>query len=1423
MKIKISKERGSMKKVITKRILACMMAVITLAVAIPFDGIEAFANGVEAAETYYMEDFTYPEAVDNEYFLPADWSVAGNAPSLTAIRYDGDNYYYEVGRAGDTGSSYIGKIFTENLADQYFLSMDINYTNSANVNLFMYENRLNAGNLAIRVGIKKDGNGGYLYAFDGGTQKTLVENMESLGWINLSYIINNETKEYEVVLSDLNGEVFYQSDVLAYNNSSASKAGAISINCDLEASILVDNICLASIAAEEPETEPVTEPETEPVTEPETEPETEPVTEPEFPYIDFYLEEFTYPESLNDEAFLPEDWSTAGVQPSVTAIRQESDNYYYEIGRPGETGSSYIGKKFNMTLPDQYTLSLDMKYINSATVNLVMYESSLNSGNLAVRSGITKNNSGGALCAYDGGNNKVLVSNMESYGWVNLSYVIDNAARKYEVVLTSLTGEELYHSEQLSFYSSIAGKAGAFAFNCNAEASIMVDNIRLSGEEKPYVPTPAEGLPEKTGKVTLSSTDTGYILSNDYTKITINTADANVTSMIRYISENSNYEDGGYEVLGGVGYGYYLLNYVQDGVRGQNAIKNAVGEIVKDEEDYCEIMLTMDDCTQSPVALEFHFVMEDDTEGVYMYARSRRATGATGKIEIEQSRYAFRLDSRLYGYGSVADKDLVKFPELEEYGQRLFDSTNIMSDGSIYTKYMNYSYQYNSFVCGAYGDGLGFSLVTPSREWAGGGYTKQDIDVHDSGSSATRLVNWHLSTAHSGTGNAKVSEDWEKLYGPILWYANEGTSKEAVRQDAIEKTESEVNAWPYNWVEDEGYSISTRSEVKGNFSVKNGEIVDVNNDITPEGVYGWAVLSDTRSTHWQKDNEYYEFYAPIQEDGSFLITGVRPGTYKININVNGVIGEYEQNNIIVEESTTVDLGNIVWDDPIYGDTLWTIGIADRTAEEYFRANPYRYWGGHLMFDQLFPNGVNYKVGESDYTKDWYFVHMASQTSGLLEHNDGSFYFDENEGVVKYNASLGSAITVDDERWKGDQATNWNILFDSDQAYSNGKATLVVAISGARQATLVVHINGVKVMDVLNIGGSGALPRCSLADQYTSRLIEFDATLLKKGENVISLSHESPCYAEGQTEIDEMYAYKSIIYDAIRLDVDTNEPEEETEEETETGSQTETDTQKETDKTVKLINQAKLKITGVNNRLTFGNSATLKASGGSGGGAISYEIISGKNYISLNSSSGKLLATGIGQVTIKITKSGTSKYSPTSTTVTFKTVMPKKNDTIIVGNNKYKVAEIKANKETLSFEGIVDKNVKKVTIPPTVKIGSVKYKVTEIAKNALKNRKKLTSVSIGKNIISIGNSAFQGCTSLKAVTTPSNIVKIGKKAFYNAKKLKTIIIKSKKLTKIGAKAFGGIHKNAKVSVPKSKRDQYSKLLSGKGISKTAKIQ
>ena len=211
------------------------------------------------------------------------------------------------------------------------------------------------------------------------------------------------------------------------------------------------------------------------------------------------------------------------------------------------------------------------------------------------------------------------------------------------------------------------------------------------------------------------------------------------------------------------------------------------------------------------------------------------------------------------------------------------------------------------------------------------------------------------------------------------------------------------------------------------------------------------------------------------------------------------------------------------------------------------------------------------------------------------------------------------------------------------------------------------------------------------------------------------------------------------------------------------------------------------------------------------------------------------------------------------------------DTSDDGKATYKVTKSDLEKGTVTYVAPTNKKATTVIIPATVEIDGVKYSVTAIEKNAFKNNKYIKSVSIGKNVKTIGASAFYKCTKLKTVTFGSNVTsigdkafykctaltktslpsmvktigksafegckkvtsvtigksveKIGEKAFYGCSKVKTLTIQSTKLTtkKIGNKAFTKTPKSMTVKVPKKKFKTYKSMLIKKGVNKKAKFK
>lgn len=160
----------------------------------------------------------------------------------------------------------------------------------------------------------------------------------------------------------------------------------------------------------------------------------------------------------------------------------------------------------------------------------------------------------------------------------------------------------------------------------------------------------------------------------------------------------------------------------------------------------------------------------------------------------------------------------------------------------------------------------------------------------------------------------------------------------------------------------------------------------------------------------------------------------------------------------------------------------------------------------------------------------------------------------------------------------------------------------------------------------------------------------------------------------------------------------------------------------------------------------------------------------------------------------------------------------KGKTFTAGTSRYKVTGTRA----VTYLGTTNKKATKISIGNTITYKQVTYKITSVYTKALRKNTKVSQVSIGNNVATIGTSAFEGCTALKSVTIGTGVVSIGKDAFRNCKKNSAITIKSTKLKTVGSNAFRGIYGKAKIKVPSSKLKAYQKILKNKGQGSKVKI-
>lgn len=174
-----------------------------------------------------------------------------------------------------------------------------------------------------------------------------------------------------------------------------------------------------------------------------------------------------------------------------------------------------------------------------------------------------------------------------------------------------------------------------------------------------------------------------------------------------------------------------------------------------------------------------------------------------------------------------------------------------------------------------------------------------------------------------------------------------------------------------------------------------------------------------------------------------------------------------------------------------------------------------------------------------------------------------------------------------------------------------------------------------------------------------------------------------------------------------------------------------------------------------------------------------------------------LKPGIYYIKVESRYGGTYSYQ-------FNEAIPAGGEILTDVNNQAQYKVIKSGKSggTVTYLKSMNGVKTSITIPATVKIDGITYKVAGIASNAFAGNNMIRKVTIGKNVASIG-----------------------KKAFYNCRNLKTVTIKSTKLTssKVGTSAFRGIHKKATIKIPKSKFKSYKSILKKKGIGRGVKYK
>ncbi|KAK9097008.1 hypothetical protein Sjap_022505 [Stephania japonica] len=562
-----------------------------------------------------------------------------------------------------------------------------------------------------------------------------------------------------------------------------------------------------------------------------------------------------------------------------------------------------------------------------------------------------------------------------------------------------------------------------------------------------------------------------------------------------------------------------------------DVIKGTKFSIIVENEDQVEVSFTRtwDPSLKGkavPLNIDKRFIVLRGCSGFYSYGiyEHQDEEGWTA-FNMPETRIAFKLRKDLFHYMAIADnrKRIMPMPDdrlpnrcqVLAYPEAVLMTNPINPDlkGEVDDKYEyskeNKDNKVHGWICS--NPPTGFWQITPSSEFRTGGPVKQNLTSHVGPTTLAMFVSAHYS-GEDLVPKFGEREAWKKVFGPVFMYVNSammGDNLLTLWEDAKAQTMIEVQSWPYSFPESEDYPTSDeRGSISGRLLVQD-EYVDGDYIAADLAYIGLALPGDVGS--WQRESKGYQFWTQTDEDGYFSINEVRAGDYNLYGWVPGFIGDYKYDvDITITPGCDIDLGDLVYEPPRDGPTLWEIGIPDRSALEFYVPDPnpkyinklyvnhpdkFRQYGLWERYAELYPNGdLVYRVGVSDYKTDWFFAQVNRK-------KDGS------------NAYL---------------ATTWQIIFNLDNVDRTGTYTLRVALASANVAELQVRINDATAnpphFTSGLIGKDNTIARHGIHGLYWLYGIDVSGNQLIEGDNTIFLTqprNQSP--------------FQGLLYDYIRLE------------------------------------------------------------------------------------------------------------------------------------------------------------------------------------------------------------------------------------------------------------------------------------------------
>ena len=506
-----------------------------------------------------------------------------------------------------------------------------------------------------------------------------------------------------------------------------------------------------------------------------------------------------------------------------------------------------------------------------------------------------------------------------------------------------------------------------------------------------------------------------------------------------------------------------------------------------------------------PFDMEYHYVLREGESGFCFYVVARKP-GDRPDALLTQLRFGMRVAESMR-HIRLSDERSGLLPASKDIANakgKVMDATYVLPSGEIVTKYSWASPTEDVPVHGLHDDTRGVWIITGGNEYLNGGPTKQHNTSHGTYKGPILLKLFYSN--HYGSRGSFVSGEWKKVFGPIFVYMNSGDGPQALWADAKRQRQQHGKAWPYHWLQHAEYPVE-RATVTGRFHATGAA------DLSR----GWVVLArpkEHRGLDWQQQGaDTYIYRARMEANGEFAIPAVRKGSYTLYAFASGVAGEFRKDDISVNSADTIDLGDLQWSERSFGQPLWRIGVPDRSAAEFRHGDDFHRWGVWFDYPREFPNDVDFVVGESRERTDWNYAHMA---------------------VWEEEVGWHPRMIPDDRKGEGSwRLPTWKVRFRCNESMQ-GRATLTIALASvSHDGGLAVELNGKPLATFVGMEGDSALPRSGIRGIFRERFAIFDASLLRRGENVLTLDLLPSKMHTGKRS---NYPHFGVMYDFHQLDV-----------------------------------------------------------------------------------------------------------------------------------------------------------------------------------------------------------------------------------------------------------------------------------------------